>query len=99
MRRILIIALALGVCTRAANAAEQKTLAECIAIAIAQHPSLKAAGASVQAGGQRVREAAANYLPQITGSYNATRQRSSVAPRTSSNTRTSVLGQSAPQAN
>jgi outer membrane protein len=84
MRRIVIIAIVLGVCTQAATAEEQKTLAECIAIAIAQHPSLKAATASVQAGGQRVREAAASYLPQLTASYGATRQRSSVSQRTSS---------------
>jgi outer membrane protein TolC len=72
MRRTLIIAIALCLSPAAASAEEQKTLAECIAIAIAQHPSLKAADASVQAGGQRIRQAAAGYLPQITASYSAT---------------------------
>lgn len=84
MRRLVIIAIILGLCARAGIAEEQKTLAECIAIAIAQHPSLKAADASVQAGGQRVRQAVSNYLPQVSGFYDATRQRSSVAQRTSS---------------
>ena len=69
MRRIVIIAIALGLCGRALLAEEQKTLAECIRIALANHPSLKAASASVDAGHQRVREAAANYLPTVSGQY------------------------------
>ena len=69
MRRILMIAIALGLCTRTASAEEQKTLAECIAVAIAQHPSLKAADASIEAGHQRVREAASDYLPNVAGTY------------------------------
>ncbi len=51
-----------------------KTLSECVAIAVQQHPSLKAADASVLAGKQRVWEAAAPYLPQVTGSYSAVRR-------------------------
>jgi outer membrane protein len=86
MRRTLIFTIVVALCARTVAAEEQKTLAECIAIAIAQHPSLKAANASVQAGGQRVLEAVSNYLPQVTGSYNTTRQRSSAAQRTSSQT-------------
>lgn len=50
-----------------------RTLAECLDIALAQHPSLKAASASVQAGHQRVFESASNYLPQINASYSASR--------------------------
>lgn len=69
MRRILIVTIALALCTRAATAEEQKTLADCIAIALAQHPSLRAADASVEAGHQRVREAAADYLPNVSGAY------------------------------
>jgi outer membrane protein len=92
MRRTVIIAIALGLWSRAASATEQKTLADCIAIAIAQHPSLRAATASVQAGGQRVREAVSSYLPQITGAYTATRQRSSAVQRTSSQSQGGLLG-------
>jgi len=69
MRRIVIIAIAVGLCARALRAEEQKTLDECIHIALENHPSLKAASASVDAGHQRVREAAANYLPTVSGSY------------------------------
>ncbi len=74
-----------------------KTLPECVAIAVENHPSLKAANASVQAGSQRVREAAANYLPQISGSYTANRRQSSPAVRTGS--QTSGLGTQAPTFN
>jgi len=51
-----------------------KTLAECIAIAEQQHPSLKAATAAVQAGHARVWQAASNYLPQVNASYLAQRR-------------------------
>ncbi|MFI5395809.1 MAG: TolC family protein [Candidatus Binatia bacterium] len=56
-----------------------KTLTECIAIAVQQHPSLKAATASVEAGQARVREALSNYLPQVSANYGATRQKSNPA--------------------
>jgi outer membrane protein len=79
--RVAILALITGLCATAAVAQEvqptvqaKKTLAECIAIALAQHPSLKAATASVEAGKQRVREAVSNYLPQVGANYNLTRQ-------------------------
>jgi outer membrane protein len=65
----------------ATEAAATKTLAECIAIAVEQHPSLKAAGASVAAGHQRVWEAGSNYLPQIKASYAADKQNTSTANR------------------
>jgi outer membrane protein len=58
-----------------------KTLAECITIAVQQHPSLKAAGAAVDAGHQRVWEAASNYLPQVSANYAANRRNSSVSAR------------------
>jgi outer membrane protein len=58
-----------------------KTLDECIAIALQQHPSLKAAGAAVDAGHQRVWEAAANYLPQLSATYGAARRNASVSAR------------------
>ncbi|MFI5367138.1 MAG: TolC family protein [Candidatus Binatia bacterium] len=81
MRRTLIIAIAIatGLGTPAANAEEKKTLAECIAIAVAQHPSLKAADASVQAGHERVFEATTAYLPQLSATYQATRRQTNPA--------------------
>jgi outer membrane protein len=60
----------------------QKTLSECIAIALDHQPTLKAATASVRAAGERVWEAAAPYLPQVDASYQAQRQRTSVGART-----------------
>jgi outer membrane protein len=99
--RVETVALLTGLCAMAAVAQEtqptaqvKKTLAECITIAVEQHPSLKAATASVQAGKQRVWEAASNYLPQITGVYATNRSRSSAAARTRSQT-TGVGTQSA----
>jgi outer membrane protein len=65
----------------AADNLPTKTLDECIAIALQQQPSLKAAGASVQAGHQRVWQAASNYLPQVSANYAANRRNSSVSAR------------------
>jgi outer membrane protein len=65
----------------AADDLPTKTLAECITIAVQQHPSLKAAGAAVDAGHQRVWEAASNYLPQVSANYAANRRNSSVSAR------------------
>ena len=59
-----------------------KTLAECISITIQQHPSLKAATASVQAGRARVWEAGSNYLPQVAAFYNVNRGNSVTTSRT-----------------
>src|ERR1035437_7271779 len=81
MRLVFNIPLALCFLSAAAVADDipQKTLAECIAIAEQQHPSLKAATASVQAGHARVWEAGSNYLPQISATYAAQRRRTSSA--------------------
>ncbi|HVO27479.1 MAG TPA: TolC family protein [Candidatus Margulisiibacteriota bacterium] len=65
----------------AADELPTKTLAECIDIAVQQHPSLKAAGAAVDAGHQRVWEAASNYLPQVSANYAANRRNSTVSAR------------------
>jgi outer membrane protein len=79
--RVETLALLTGLCAMAAAQDTQptgqvkKTLAECITIAVQEHPSLKAASASVEAGRQRVREAVSNYLPQVSADYNPTRQR------------------------
>jgi outer membrane protein len=69
-----------------------KTLAECVSIALAQHPSLKAAGASVQAGHARVFEATSSYLPQVSSFYNASRGNSASTSRTSTIVLPSVSG-------
>jgi outer membrane protein len=79
---MMMAALALSLVTRGAlaeDAQPAKTLAECVAIAVENHPSLKAADASVQAGKQRVWESAAPYLPQVTGSSSATRRQTNAA--------------------
>src|SRR5438093_279709 len=60
-----------------AETGEVKTLSECVAMALENHPSLKAAQASVHAGEARVREARAPYLPQLAGNYNVSRRRGS----------------------
>src|SRR6266513_37580 len=58
-------------------AQERKTLAECIEIALRQQPTLRAAAATVAAGRERVWEAAAAYLPQVSASYLASRRHAS----------------------
>jgi outer membrane protein len=83
MRTLMIVtAVAVGLGAGAAVAEDtppSKTLTECIAIAVQEHPSLKAAGASVEAGRERVWEAGANYLPQITANYGAQRRQTNPA--------------------
>jgi TolC family type I secretion outer membrane protein len=81
----LAVSLLVGAaCSATALAADQpaKTLKECIAIAIEHHPTLKAAAASVDAGTQRIWQAASGYLPQVNADYIATRQGTSVSART-----------------
>ena len=89
MRFLIIPIIGLALFVGSAGAQEPttaRTLAECIAIAVDNHPSLKAAGASIDAGSQRVREAVANYLPQVNALYAANRRHSSPAVRTGSQT-------------
>jgi outer membrane protein TolC len=57
-----------------ATAAEQKTLDECIALALAQQPRLRAAGATIEGARERVWQSAAAYLPQVSASYAANRR-------------------------
>jgi TolC family type I secretion outer membrane protein len=59
----------------AADAAARptKTLAECIEIALANHPSLGSAEARVEAGRERVNATRAGYLPQLEAGYASTR--------------------------
>ncbi|HUI27283.1 MAG TPA: TolC family protein [Candidatus Kryptonia bacterium] len=99
MRMQLLIMIGLALFVRSAAAQEPtttKTLGECIAIAVGNHPSLKAADASIEAGSQRVREAVSNYLPQINALYAANRRQSSPAVLTGAQTQnncTTVNGQ------
>jgi len=61
------------------QALPEKSLGECIAIALEHHPTLKAAGASVEAANQHVWVAAAPYLPQLDAFYSLRRQQTSIA--------------------
>jgi outer membrane protein len=84
---VALVAFALATAT-AAGAAETKpvkSLAECIAIAVENHPSLGAAAASVQAGQQRVWQAVSDYLPQLSAVYGANRRFTSASARTGTN--------------
>jgi len=81
--RTVVLTMVLGsVLVRPAIAGEpetKKTLAQCIEIAVQNHPSLKAADAAVQAGHQRVLEAVSPYLPQLNGTYQTSRRQTSPA--------------------
>jgi outer membrane protein TolC len=78
MRRALAALFALSCLAATASAADRgrKTLDECIALALAQQPTLRAADASVLAARERVWQSAAAYLPQVSGNYAASRRRS-----------------------
>ena len=78
MRRRLAVAAFLAL-PAVAWAQERKTLAECIEIALRQQPTLRAAAATVAAGRERVWEAAAAYLPQVSANYLASRRHASFA--------------------
>jgi outer membrane protein len=85
------VALIVAVCAAAPARAQplpEKTLAECIAIALEHHPTLKAAGASIAAAHQRVWQAAAPYLPQVDAVYSARRQQTSVGAASGAGTGT-----------
>ncbi len=73
-RRLAVAFLALPAL---AWAQERKTLEECIEIALRQQPTLRAAAATVAAGRERVWQAAAAYLPQVSASYLASRRHAS----------------------
>lgn len=71
-----------AIAARAENPGGVKTLEECIAIALENHPTLKAAGASVRAAEQRVRQSVSGYLPQVNAVYEAERSKTSIGART-----------------
>jgi len=80
----LVAALVVAILAAPALAADglpEETLAECVAIALDNHPSLKAADASIEAGHQRVRQAASSYLPTIAGLYTFDRRNTNTAAR------------------
>ncbi len=79
---VLLAGLARADDPAAALASPRKTLAECIEIALAHHPSLGAAAAAVQAGDARVWQAGSAYLPHVDAAYAATRQKTNLAART-----------------
>jgi outer membrane protein len=66
----------------AEEALPRKDLAACIAIAIENHPDLKAAGATVEAGKERTWQAISGALPQVTANYGADRRKTSATART-----------------
>jgi outer membrane protein len=77
MTRVLALATVVALAPAIATAdtpAERTTLDECIAIALAEQPTLKAAGATVDAARERVWESTAAYLPQVSASYDADRR-------------------------
>ncbi|HYD48848.1 MAG TPA: TolC family protein, partial [Terriglobales bacterium] len=57
-------------------------MAECLAIALANKPSLRAAGAAVDAARYRVRQAASQYLPQIGATHDVQRRKTSLGVST-----------------
>src|SRR5438093_11525028 len=78
IRWLLAVALlALPALPALAQAEARKTLEECIEIALRQQPTLRAAAATVAAGRERVWEAAAAYLPQVSANYVASRRHGS----------------------
>ena len=68
-----------------AEPTEIKTLEECLAIAVGNHPSLRAAGATVHAAEQRVWQSVSGYLPQVGGNYDFQRRSTSIGARTGTN--------------
>src|SRR5438876_1552518 len=86
IRWLLAVALlALPALPALAQAEARKTLEECIEIALRQQPTLRAAAATVAAGRERVWEAAAAYLPQVSANYLASRRHGSPSSLTNIN--------------
>ncbi|HEX9641688.1 MAG TPA: TolC family protein [Candidatus Krumholzibacteria bacterium] len=77
-----LLLLVFAVASRGAEVAPKKSLAECIAIALANQPNLKAAQAVVEAGQERTWQAVSTALPQVTANYAANRRNTSASART-----------------
>src|SRR5262245_41102018 len=87
LRLFLVVLIMLcGVATAGAQSLPQKTLSECIAIALQNHPTLKAATASIAAAGERVWEATAPYLPQLNAVWSTERRMTNVGAQTGTST-------------
>jgi outer membrane protein len=80
---LLALMTVLGVAPAAAQTLPKKNLAQCIEIALRQHPDLKAAAATVDVGHARTWGVIANVLPQVSADYSASQRHSSVSTRTS----------------
>ncbi|MGH7790424.1 MAG: TolC family protein [Candidatus Binatia bacterium] len=76
------LAILLWAAAAGAQGPSEKTLSECLAMALDHHPSLKAAGAAVDAAHQRVWQAASGYLPQINAAYSLDRSMTSLGAST-----------------
>ena len=81
---VALISLGLVLPAIAAEPA-RKSLAECVAVALAQQPTLKATGATVAAARERVWQNAASYLPQVNASYSANRRKATTGSLLGSN--------------
>ena len=81
-----VLAILCGAATARAQALPEKTLGECIAIALQNHPTLKAATASIAAAGERVWEATAPYLPQLNAAFSTERRMTNVGAQTGTST-------------
>ncbi|RIK89366.1 MAG: hypothetical protein DCC71_25995, partial [Proteobacteria bacterium] len=66
----------------AASGPAVRSLAECVEIALARHPSVGGADADVEAGRARIGQARSGYLPQLAGSWSSDRRQSSFSART-----------------
>jgi len=75
MIRSVALVLVLFATAAHADTLPKKSLDECIELALAQQPRLKAAGSTVDAARERVWQSAAAYLPQVTASYAANRRK------------------------
>lgn len=67
---------------RAGQTQPPLSLAQCIALALERHPTLRAGSARLDAAQARTRQAMAPYLPQVEATYAANRRNTSVAART-----------------
>lgn len=88
--RVVWVAMLLGACcvttahaeTPAETPLAQKSLAECIAIALDHHPTIKAATATIEVANQQIWVATAPYLPQVNANYLVRRQQTSIGAQT-----------------
>jgi outer membrane protein TolC len=74
-----LLLLPLALASAGARAAErpQRSLEECVQLALERQPSLGAARADVEAGDERIRQQRSGYLPQLEGVGSADRRKTS----------------------